>query len=1333
MYLLVREISNKDEENDNVNQEEFEIANDIAQMFVDCLSFYLTSKSTTSSSFAAEKELTNTIVRDIQKLNNISKHKKCHFNIIRDWFWREGFVNAIEETLPLRIKALIDGVDEIETKSGKSSSDLSRCIGFTLVRKFLPSVDAFPKSDEVLLMSSIFNYCTVGSVFSHDIELIREFCLETLLLWTVDACQLSVLDKSTEQEKLNFFELVLSVLSGVDTSIAVDFWKLFLASDGSKKYGLNMVNVMVSTLASNYPELSKEFCGVEFDKWATAIAKSSEDLHYMMTDTSASDTDFTVRRQDSDFFLNLCVGIKHPSRLPLIGKQCIVEWTLYVIKSAVDHTGWISETPHILLNALLVYASKSPELLSVQDILDLLIISWSEGGPTWFSASSLYLNKEDSLSTAFIGKASSISRSILRTPKDTVLSDHLRTSVMSWSDRCHRLFDIQENLRFESPCLALVGLSDMSAWKLACEDEKLSNWLLLCVSSLLQTYNTPIERLNLIQKDPDWFELLISLFLASAPNYAKRCTKCEHLLRLLGDDPFKFDEFAIKVIDRLVNEINSDNSEISLAILEKGIVLLDWIVGKILPKYTPSASVKVASNDDIDMNDIKEGDELFYIMDANTSSDRVKVTVLKVHADDFPNLYFSIKLHDASENEGGDTIKQTIASRLKRNPLTVQEISDLENDKHLLPFAKDIESQVAEKLIKTNLLHSYPTLMAELLNTIISFSGLQGKGGIGTVRYLVFQAFSALEKEVLNCLSSESCDTTLLAEYLRNVAISLGYGILTSYSQYNCDVLQYDCNTITRLLQTLEETKPLSLENDPLLSKAIMAWITTASPSVMTDENASFLWKLLESATANAVRSHISTEMLVRALSSMNRASSNCSGSSKTTTIASEEACAAQLVLRFIAEDENQSGYFGECEIPIWYEPFRIYIAEELVQHSNPLIEASRSFANDLLNCLDVPIKRWSAFHLLLTSAQEKAPLFAKEDATLCERTERNLIVWQSGVDEEKAEEIEDDVVISAQWLPSNLMNELESWIDSPLHHDAEDDDDYIKSCASRLLTWIIFLEILDTASSVDMRNRTHISSYIEKTNAISQVFDIAIHNLHFDGKDSEDLFSCISLQNQDDSFCLYQLSTLVVFRTMESTPTLCKSWWNEECPRSLQNRVTKFVETMVAPKTLERELQRINTASILGDLDVQGSNVSREVIATYVQDECNLSVKIKVPTSFPLRNVEVDCRNTLGVNEKRWRRWALQIMCMLNSQDGSILDALLLWKQNVDKEFEGIEPCPVCYSVLCVKTHAMPNLECKTCHNRFHTSCLFKWFNSSGKNQCVICQQPWSGTKVAS
>ena len=212
----------------------------------------------------------------------------------------------------------------------------------------------------------------------------------------------------------------------------------------------------------------------------------------------------------------------------------------------------------------------------------------------------------------------------------------------------------------------------------------------------------------------------------------------------------------------------------------------------------------------------------------------------------------------------------------------------------------------------------------------------------------------------------------------------------------------------------------------------------------------------------------------------------------------------------------------------------------------------------------------------------------------------------------------------------------------------------------------------------------------------------------------------------------LSQVSKLVVFRSIQAIPTLCKSWWTDYCPRSLQASINKFVESKVSPETLRLELNRIKKATNLGDMVVNGSCVSREVTATYVQDECNLSVNIKIPLAFPLRNVEVDCQKTLGIAQKRWRHWSLQIMRMLNNQDGSVLDALLLWKQNVDKEFEGVEPCPICYSVLCVKSHIMPNLECKNCHNRFHSTCLYKWFNTSGKSQCPLCQQPWAGMKIS-
>ena len=48
------------------------------------------------------------------------------------------------------------------------------------------------------------------------------------------------------------------------------------------------------------------------------------------------------------------------------------------------------------------------------------------------------------------------------------------------------------------------------------------------------------------------------------------------------------------------------------------------------------------------------------------------------------------------------------------------------------------------------------------------------------------------------------------------------------------------------------------------------------------------------------------------------------------------------------------------------------------------------------------------------------------------------------------------------------------------------------------------------------------------------------------------------------------------------------------------------------------------------------------------------------------------------GVPEKRWKNCLLQIMLMLKVQDRSILDALYLWKEDVDEEFEGVDPCQV-------------------------------------------------------
>ena len=73
--------------------------------------------------------------------------------------------------------------------------------------------------------------------------------------------------------------------------------------------------------------------------------------------------------------------------------------------------------------------------------------------------------------------------------------------------------------------------------------------------------------------------------------------------------------------------------------------------------------------------------------------------------------------------------------------------------------------------------------------------------------------------------------------------------------------------------------------------------------------------------------------------------------------------------------------------------------------------------------------------------------------------------------------------------------------------------------------------------------------------------------------------------------------------------------------------------------------------------------------------------------------------------------------------QNGSVVDGLALWKRNVDKCFEGLDDCMICFSVVHAATYALPRLQCKTCHKRFHSACLYKWFSTSHNSACPLCR----------
>jgi len=352
----------------------------------------------------------------------------------------------------------------------------------------------------------------------------------------------------------------------------------------------------------------------------------------------------------------------------------------------------------------------------------------------------------------------------------------------------------------------------------------------------------------------------------------------------------------------------------------------------------------------------------------------------------------------------------------------------------------------------------------------------------------------------------------------------------------------------------------------------------------------------------------------------------------------------------------------------------------------------------------------------------------------------------------EKAE-ISRDFQISSRILPSQIRLYLEQSRSmkaiKAASAEVEEDSEGITSLANEeplqvcteektfLLVSLLLMDYINSIDEADDLARGAISSYISHIKFIPTIVELCFVNMQQKHLTQVDVPSLDDLRISKIEFSSDPLSMTcfcmkVFYQTLTTFPALLRQWWSHDCRRGLSSRINNFTKEKIGPLIMQREIDYIRKAAQNGrwgdtsEMSVKGSKVSREVTATYMKDECALEVVIKVPPSYPLCNVEVQCTKRLGITEGRWRRWVMQIVTLLSMQDGTVLDAILLWKQNVDKEFEGVEPCPICFSILYPKDHSLPSLVCRTCSNKFHSSCLYKWFHTSHKNKCPLCQQPF-------
>ncbi len=120
--------------------------------------------------------------------------------------------------------------------------------------------------------------------------------------------------------------------------------------------------------------------------------------------------------------------------------------------------------------------------------------------------------------------------------------------------------------------------------------------------------------------------------------------------------------------------------------------------------------------------------------------------------------------------------------------------------------------------------------------------------------------------------------------------------------------------------------------------------------------------------------------------------------------------------------------------------------------------------------------------------------------------------------------------------------------------------------------------------------------------------------------------------------------------------PSSVCSWFTELRDRQLIAGIEQYTSANETPALIDLEMRSITSR---GELEVQAIRNKNEVVTKYRKDDSTLELVIKLPTSFPLRPVEVEYVQKFGFGEAVLRKWLRSMRAFLRNQVGTIDDAL--------------------------------------------------------------------------
>jgi len=270
------------------------------------------------------------------------------------------------------------------------------------------------------------------------------------------------------------------------------------------------------------------------------------------------------------------------------------------------------------------------------------------------------------------------------------------------------------------------------------------------------------------------------------------------------------------------------------------------------------------------------------------------------------------------------------------------------------------------------------------------------------------------------------------------------------------------------------------------------------------------------------------------------------------------------------------------------------------------------------------------------------------------------------------------------------------------------------------LLSWKVILALLETAGDELGPKYTE---YIKANGYLDAFLGHLFRLLPKTASQNKEIFlTKLDVLAPPSAQEIHQLAGSCWVSVCRHLPAVARTWWSnlDKVGKEAVERVTSSV---VTPLLWREETEAIEAAEKSDNMSVRVRDSVREVVATYTIDEGSMELVISLPSNHPLGGLTVETGNRVGVDMSQWRKWMLQLTTFLTYQNGTILGGLNIWKKNVDKRFEGVEECYICFYILHGSNHQLPKLACRTCKKKFHAACLYKWFSTSNQSSCPLCR----------